>query len=105
MATTTRAGRQPQVVPMKPAEPHADAGAGEQHHLLDRERLAALVGRVVVADEAGGGRLGDGLPEAEGGAHADEHREADGRRAAAVMTDQPTTVWPMARVRFQRSAR
>ena len=34
----------------EPAEADAEAGAGEQHHLLDRERLAALVGRVVVAD-------------------------------------------------------
>jgi hypothetical protein len=70
------------------AEPDTETGAAEQHHLLDREGLASLVGRVVVADVAGGRRLGDGLPESERRSHRDEHRKAD-RRGAARRQDRP----------------
>ena len=72
----TSAERQPKAAADAAAEADADAGAGEQHDLLDRERLAALLRRVVVAEQAGGRRLGDRLAEAERRPHADEHREA-----------------------------
>src|SRR5215207_972359 len=68
----------PDDLPERAAEPDADAGADDQHHLLDRERLPALVGRVVVAHEAGTRRLADGLAEAEERPEPDEHREPDG---------------------------
>ena len=69
-----------------------------RHHLLDRERLPALLGRVVVAEQAGGRRLGDGLAEAEGRADADQHREAERRRAPSggeARPDRPPSGrWP-----------
>jgi hypothetical protein len=48
-----------------PAQGHAQAGAHEQHGHLDGEGLAPPLGRVVVADQAGGRRLGHGLAEAQ----------------------------------------
>jgi len=44
----------------------ADADAGQQQTLLHGERLAPLLLRVVVADQAGRRRLGDGLAEPQG---------------------------------------
>ena len=79
------------------AEPDAEAGTGEQHHLLDREGPASLVGRVVVAEQAGGRRLGHALAEPERRAHHDQHRESKRQRRlprSAQTTRRPSCRWP-----------
>ena len=70
----------------EPPDADAYADAGQQQALLHGERLPPLLLGVIVADEAGGRRLRDGLAEAEGRADGEQrairrHRCRQSRQA------------------------
>ena len=99
--------RHPTAIPSQPPSATPMPVLHEQHGHLDRERLAPLLRRVVVAHQAPPTARSPPRPNPEHRPQADDiANPAEGAGAGRTRSaDQAITVVPMARERFQRSAR